>query len=138
VINQEGLSIFRFDKNIIIIKASQTYAFLTVTQKPIKTLIRLWHRRFGHLGLDNVQKTSKIVKGIKLKKNKFVNQKDKDLRLCDLCEKEKATRHVQKHTEPHNLKVFNKVYINVIIITPQGIRKKKYAIVFTKKATSTC
>jgi len=31
--------------------------------------------------------------------------------------------------------VFNKVYINMVIITPQGIRKKKYAIIFTKKAT---
>jgi hypothetical protein len=84
-----------------------------------------------------VQKTSKIVKGIKLKKDEFVNQKDKDLRLCDPYEKGKATRHIQKHAEPRNLKVFNKVYINVIMITPQGIRKKKYATVFTKKATST-
>ena len=31
--------------------------------------------------------------------------------------------------------MFNEVYINVVIITPKGIRKKKYAIVFTKKAT---
>jgi hypothetical protein len=85
-----------------------------------------------------VQKTSKIVKGIKLKKDKFVNQENKDLRLCDPCKKEKATRHVQRHTKPCNLKVFNKVYINVVMITPQGIGKKKYATVFTKKATSTC
>jgi hypothetical protein len=39
IINQEGLSIFRFNKNIIIIKASRTYAFFAVTQKPTKTLI---------------------------------------------------------------------------------------------------
>ena len=31
--------------------------------------------------------------------------------------------------------MFNKVYINIVIITSQGIKKKKYAIVFTKKAT---
>ena len=31
--------------------------------------------------------------------------------------------------------MFNKVYINIVIITPQGIRKKKYAIIFTEKAT---
>ena len=31
--------------------------------------------------------------------------------------------------------MFNKVYINIVIITSQGIRKKKYAIVFTKKVT---
>jgi hypothetical protein len=44
IISQKGFSIFRFDKNIIIIKTSRTYAFLIVTQKPIKTLIQLWHR----------------------------------------------------------------------------------------------
>ena len=31
--------------------------------------------------------------------------------------------------------MFDKVYINIVIITPQGIRKKKYAIIFTKKTT---
>jgi hypothetical protein len=65
-----------------------------------------------------VQKTLKIVKGIKLKKDEFVNQEDEDLRLCDPCEKGKATRHVRKHAEPRNLKVFNKVYIDVVIIIP--------------------
>jgi hypothetical protein len=54
VISQESLGIFRFDENIIIIEVSRTYAFPAVTQKPTETLIRLWHRRFGHLGLDNV------------------------------------------------------------------------------------
>jgi hypothetical protein len=80
----------------------------------------------------------KIVKGIKLKKDEIVSQENKDLRLCDPYEKGKAMRHVRKHAEPRNLKVFNKVYINIVIITPQGIRKKKYATVFTKKATLTC
>ena len=32
--------------------------------------------------------------------------------------------------------MFNEVYIDVVIITPQGIGKKKYATVFTKKVTS--
>ena len=45
-------------------------------------------------------------------------------------------RHIQKHTEPRNLWVFNKVYINIVIITPQGIKKKRYATVFTKKVIS--
>jgi hypothetical protein len=47
-------------------------------------------------------------------------------------------RHVRKHAEPRNLKVFNKVHIDVIMITPQGIGKKKYATVLTEKATLTC
>jgi hypothetical protein len=45
-------------------------------------------------------------------------------------------RHVRKHAKPQNLKVFDEVHIDVVMITPQGIRKKKYATVFTKKATS--
>jgi hypothetical protein len=118
-------------------EASRTYAFPIVTQKPTETSIRLWHRRFGHLSLDNVQKTSKIVKEIKLKKDEFVSQKDEDLRLCNPCEKEKATRHIRKHAKPRNLKMFDEVHINVVMITPQGIGKKKYTIVFTEKATST-
>ena len=32
--------------------------------------------------------------------------------------------------------MFDEVYIDIVIITPQGIRKKKYAIVFTEKTTS--
>jgi len=30
--------------------------------------------------------------------------------------------------------VFDEVYINMVMITPQGIGKKKYATVFTEKA----
>ena len=32
--------------------------------------------------------------------------------------------------------MFDKVHIDVVIITPQGTGKKKYATVFTEKATS--
>jgi hypothetical protein len=39
IISREGLGIFRFDENIMIIKASCIYAFLVVTQKPTETLI---------------------------------------------------------------------------------------------------
>ena len=31
--------------------------------------------------------------------------------------------------------MFNNVYINIVIITPQGVGKKKYTTVFIKKAT---
>jgi hypothetical protein len=39
IISQKGFSIFRFNKNIIIIKISYIYAFPVVTQKPTETLI---------------------------------------------------------------------------------------------------
>jgi hypothetical protein len=40
MVNKEGLSIFQFNKNIMIIKALYIYTFPTVTQKkPLKILI---------------------------------------------------------------------------------------------------
>ena len=47
--------------------------------------------------------------------------------------KGKAIKYIQKHIKPRNLQVFDEVYINIVIITPQGIGKKKYTIIFTKK-----
>jgi len=53
-----------------------------------------------------------------LKKEKLsaIQQKNKDLRLYDLCEKGKAIKYIQKHTKPRNLRVFDEVYINIVII----------------------
>ena len=40
MVNKEGLNIFQFNKNMIIIKAPYIYTFPAVTQKkPLKTLI---------------------------------------------------------------------------------------------------
>jgi hypothetical protein len=68
VVNKKGIPMFRFDENMMIIEASpRAYAFLATTHKDEKHAphsIRLWHRRFGHLGLANVQKTSKMVRGM--------------------------------------------------------------------------
>jgi len=42
MVNKEGLSIFQFNENIIIIKVPCIYAFPTVTQKkPLEILIQL-------------------------------------------------------------------------------------------------
>jgi hypothetical protein len=54
VVNRQGLGLFRFDKNMMIIKEPKTYAFLAVSKDSPNLPIRLWHRRFGHLGLDNI------------------------------------------------------------------------------------
>jgi len=39
MINKEGLSIFRFNKDIIIIKALRIYAFPIVTQKKLLEIL---------------------------------------------------------------------------------------------------
>ncbi|TAQ83314.1 hypothetical protein B7494_g8362 [Chlorociboria aeruginascens] len=53
VVDIKERPLFRFNKKMIIIKAHRTYAFPAVTPASKKTSIRLWHRRFGHLGLEN-------------------------------------------------------------------------------------
>ena len=72
---------------------------------------------------------------IKKEELSAIEQEDEDLRLYDPCERGKATRRVRRHAKLHDLSVFDEVYIDVVMITLQGIRKKKYTIVFTKKAT---
>ena len=80
-----------------------------------------------------MRKTSKIIKRIILKKKESPNQKDEDLRFCNFYKKEKLIKHVRRKAEPRNLKIFDKIYIDVIIIILQDIRKKKYATVFIEK-----
>ena len=105
-----------------------------MTQKKLtETSIRLWHRRLVHLGLDNVRKTLKIVKGIIIKEEEL--EEDDQLHLCDPCERSKPLRHTRKKATLRNLKVFDKVHIDVVMLTPQGIRKKKYTTVFTEKVS---
>ena len=45
-------------------------------------------------------------------------------------------QHVRKRTEKRNLKIFDEMHVDVVMITPQGIGKKRYATVFTEKASS--
>ena len=48
-----------------------------------------------------MQKIFKLIKGMIFKEEEIdvTQQEDEDLRFCDLCEKGKAMRHVQKHVE---------------------------------------
>ena len=39
MVNKEGLNIFQFNKNIIIIKISRIYAFFIVTQKKLLKIL---------------------------------------------------------------------------------------------------
>ena len=65
-----------------------------------------------------------------------LNQEDKDLWLYNPYEREKPLRYIRKSADLWNLKIFNKVYIDIVIITPQGISKKKYTTIFIEKAIS--
>jgi hypothetical protein len=61
---------------------------------------------------------------------------DDKLELCEPCELGKLLRHVRKTAALRNLKLFDEVHIDVVMIKPKSIRKIKYATVFIEKAIS--
>ena len=135
VINRKGEGLFRFDRNIMIIEEPKQYTLLVVTQKkPSEISIRLQYRRFSHLGLKNVRKTLEIVKGMILKEESVVE--DDRLRLYDPCERGKPLRYIRKKASLRNLKIFDEVHIDIVIMNPLGINNSKYGTIFIEKASS--
>ena len=84
-----------------------------------------------------MRKTLKIIKKIILKKEKSPNQEDEDLRFCDFYKKGKPMRHVRRKAESRNLKIFDKIHIDVVIIIFQNIKKKVYYCIYRKSNFST-
>lgn len=56
--------------------------------------------------------------------------------MCNPCKRGKAKKHIRKQAVTRNLQPFDEVHIDVVMITPEGIGKKKYATIFTEKATT--
>ena len=77
-----------------------------------------------------MRKILKIILKIILKKEKSFNQKDEDLRFYNLYKKIFLIRHVRRKAEPRNLKIFDKIHIDVIIIISQDIKKKIYYCIY--------
>ena len=75
-----------------------------------------------------------MVKGITIKKEEKIE--DNKLYLCDPYEKGKPLCHVYKKVEIHTLGIYNEIYVDMVMISLLGIRKKKYTIVFIDKAIS--
>ena len=67
----------------------------TDDMKTPKTLdIDLWHKRLGHLGLDNVRKTAEITKGIRYQDNE--SESDSPYKACSLAKPLRTTRKILK------------------------------------------
>ena len=65
--------------------------------------------------MHNVRKTATMVKGLYIKKEE--ETEDEKLLLCDPCERGKPLRHVRKKADSRVLRVYNEIYINVVIIS---------------------
>jgi hypothetical protein len=61
-------------------------------KKPKGLDIDLWHKRLGHLGLDNVRKTAELTRGIKLNDNPSASS----ALPCEACSLAKPARTTRK------------------------------------------
>ncbi len=91
---------------------------ILIVKKYVQSLINLWYRRLGYLGLRNVRKTQKIIKRIE-----FVNNTtNKELDATKLYELYKLRRLLQKTTKvlarPLPNYLLNKIYVDIVKITP--------------------
>ena len=91
----------------------------------------LWHRRLGHLSLENVKKTAKLVSGMQI-------EGDEDISNCKGCH---LGQPIQKGGKPTKGRkkakhAFDRVHLDTFYITPTGYNGHKYGIIFTDEATS--
>jgi hypothetical protein len=93
--------------------------------------IELWHRRFGHLSLDSVRATRKLVTGLD-----FQEVPPIVTRLCDSCERGRPIRSVRKRIDNRLLHTLDRVYIDVVIVTLKSfLGKARYSLICTDSAT---
>jgi hypothetical protein len=105
-------------------------ARVTDDKKAVKALdIDLWHARLGHLGHENVCRTSTITNGIKIEGS------GKKGGICEPCALAKPLRYTRKVATKRVFNVFDKVWVHTFMINPAGLNRHQYGIIFTDEAT---
>jgi hypothetical protein len=145
---KDGSEIGSYDNKLRIIKApdsqdesdqnntSDTNGYKDIVAYPaaleqIDPDIELWHRRFGHLSLDSVRATRKLVTGLD-----FQEVPPTVTRLYDSCERGRPIRSVRKRIDNRPLYALDRVYIDVVIVTPKSFPgKARYSLICTDSAT---
>lgn len=91
----------------------------------------LWHRRMGHLGLDNLDKTRKLVDDMDWPQTSVKEAEE----LCEPCELGDPKRKTRKSVSWRESKAFDCMYIDVFMVTPRGLGGQKYGAIITDDAT---
>jgi len=95
--------------------------------------LKLWHRRTGHLGMDDLKRLAGMAEGITLATTV------KSQSICGPCMKGRQTRKPSK--QPQELVTGLLGCIDSDVgdpITPQAIGGKKYFVLFTDRASGCC
>jgi hypothetical protein len=91
--------------------------------------IDVWHRRLGHIGLENVRKTAQITKGIEIR---LKNGPKIEKPTCKPCLISKAVRTQSKQPQKRCEHAFDKIHADLLgPITPIGIDGSKWAMILT-------
>jgi Reverse transcriptase (RNA-dependent DNA polymerase)/gag-polypeptide of LTR copia-type/GAG-pre-integrase domain len=94
--------------------------------------IRLWHRRLGHLGLQNIKRLQSLVKGLKISEDK--TDKDQEF-VCDHCQKARHARHPFASHGIRTRSPFEIVYSDICGPFPESHDGCKYFVTFTDDFT---
>ena len=120
----------QYNDCFFIIEEDMTQAMPALLPAALRTAgidIKLWHRRFGHLGLDNLRQTQRITRGMEVRKREETLQ----MKLCEPCEMAKPICHVRKTVHPERcvLRIFDQIHADVVKIKPVGYNKHIYGLI---------
>jgi hypothetical protein len=121
------------DWNLFIV-TDQTHLSMPAAIQEAAIDIDLWHRRLGHMSLDNVKLTQKMTKGLQYKQQTTIPNVSI---TCDPCEKGKPYRGTRKHANPriYEIKAAECWHIDVFLISPLGLNGEKYGMIVTCERT---
>lgn len=134
LLSKSDRELCQLDSQLLVIENPRYLAFVlpaAIEKAPID--IELWHRRFGHLGLETLRQTQNMVKGL------IFQKKTPPLvtRVCDPCEKGRPLKFINKKAVRRATSALERVHLDVVHITPRGLGGENYATLFTDEATST-
>lgn len=132
----------QIDKHLFIVKTClknvksfQNYISLLAALQTVSCDIELQHRRMGHLSIDNVQKTKKVIQGINFIEKKSLNMLATVTKLCKPCKLGAPLQRVQKTAHHKAVNVFDCVQIDVFIIKPVGLKSHIYSALLMDEYT---
>ena len=94
---------------------NKTYLLPAITPAGVTLDIKIWHRRFGHLGWRNLRLTKTMVKCLDFEE--WEEPKDP----CDPCELGQPIWSISREPQVRETEIFILMHIDVFKITPIGI-----------------
>jgi uncharacterized protein (DUF2164 family) len=93
--------------------------------------INLWHRRYAHLGFENLKRVTKMVDGFN------ITSKTKRTRFCEACIEAKETRRPFKTSKhPKSTEPLELIFGDIVVVNVKSRLNEIYAFVLMDDYTS--